>query len=262
MFVLLKRKCLQHIQLVQAEYKSPKSEAPRRRALQRIRLTFAECQKLLGKEGPKEFGHIHEDEDMSTRQEDTSQWYHSQRSSHGLCHHRRVLEHQEILTSGKRIHFRGPLASRTRSREIDPSSSGILITAAFPSLGSIPHGSGQQFEKSIRLISLPVYCARCSFVTLKNLENTRATETKSERSSMNIHWTWPSACCSRHLMSGTSSGLIAPPLNFLGVQVPCTIDPLGLGTCHLLVVKLKRSQNNTRLSLVPAHAAVDHEVKC
>lgn len=77
MFVLLRRNCPQHNELVEAEYQSLKSKAPRQRALQRIRVTFAECQKLLGKEGPEEFGRVHEDEDMSTRQEETSQWYHS-----------------------------------------------------------------------------------------------------------------------------------------------------------------------------------------
>lgn len=91
--MLLKRKCPRHIELVQAEYQSQKSKVPRQRALQRIQLTFAECQKLLRKEGPEESGHVHENEGMSTRQEGTSQWYYSQKDSHRLCHHRQVLEH-------------------------------------------------------------------------------------------------------------------------------------------------------------------------
>jgi aspartyl/asparaginyl-tRNA synthetase len=63
----LGKNCAKEIELVRSVYPSEKFLVPE--PGKEVHLTFAEGQKLLREEGPEEFRHVKDDEDMGTAQE-------------------------------------------------------------------------------------------------------------------------------------------------------------------------------------------------
>lgn len=165
-FQQLKKRCKEQVELVRAVYQSSEFLIPE--PGKEVRLTFAEGQKLLREEGPEEFRHVRDDEDMSTPQEKAlgaivcrkynSDFYildkfpESARPFYAMLNpeNPRVtnsfdyfMRGQEILTGGQRIHLPNILEARVRAKGIDPSSPGIKeYLDEFKSAGVPPHGGG------------------------------------------------------------------------------------------------------------------------
>lgn len=133
-----------------------------------MRLTFAEAQKLLREEGPEEFRHVSDDEDMSTPQEKAlgavvrrkfgTDFYVIDRFPEAARPFYAKLSDdspkvtnafdffmrgQEILSGGQRIHDPDELVARIRQKGVDPASPGIKeYVDVFRQAGCPAHGGG------------------------------------------------------------------------------------------------------------------------
>ena len=162
----LKERCAEQIELVRSVYPSEEFMAPE--PGKEVRLTFAEGQKLLREEGPVEFRHVSDDEDMSTPQEKAlgglirekygvdffvlDKFPESARPFYALEDplnpkvtnaYDFFMRGQEILSGGQRIHVPELLVRRIQKKGIDPNSPGIKeYVDVFRSAGVPPHGGG------------------------------------------------------------------------------------------------------------------------
>ncbi|KAK4031265.1 hypothetical protein C8A01DRAFT_51591 [Parachaetomium inaequale] len=107
--------------------------------LKEVRISFANSQKLLRKEGPIEFRNVSDDKDISTPQEKTdfyiiNKFLESARPFYAIPDPENpavtntfdfFIRSQEILSSGQRIYYPVVLEDRIRAKGIDPSSLGI-----------------------------------------------------------------------------------------------------------------------------------------
>lgn len=133
-----------------------------------VRLTFAEGQALLRSEGPAEFAHVRDDEDMSTPQEkalgalirkkyDTDfyvldKFPVSARPFYAMPDPENpevtnaydfMMRGQEILSGGQRLHLPEDLEKCIKSKGLDPNQPGIKeYVDVFKSVGVPPHGGG------------------------------------------------------------------------------------------------------------------------
>ncbi|KAL8969363.1 MAG: hypothetical protein Q9197_004383 [Variospora fuerteventurae] len=165
-FQQLKQRCKEEIELVHAVYQSPEFLVPE--PGREVRLTFAEGQELLREEGPEEYCHVRDDEDMSTPQEKAlgaivrrkfntdfyilDKFPESARPFYAMLDPENpsvtnsfdyFMRGQEILTGGQRIHLPEVLESRIRAKGINPLSPGIKeYLEVFKSAGVPPHGGG------------------------------------------------------------------------------------------------------------------------
>ncbi|KAI9050278.1 hypothetical protein LZ554_005446 [Drepanopeziza brunnea f. sp. 'monogermtubi'] len=133
-----------------------------------VRLTFAEGQALLRADGPPEFAHVSDDEDMSTAQEKAlgalvRQKFHTDfyvldkfpvgaRPFYAMPDpadprvtnaYDFMMRGQEILSGGQRLHLPAELEATIRAKGLDPSQPGIKeYVDVFKSVGVPPHGGG------------------------------------------------------------------------------------------------------------------------
>ncbi|KAK4654881.1 LOW QUALITY PROTEIN: hypothetical protein QC762_406640 [Podospora pseudocomata] len=162
------------IELVRSVY--PSSEILLPEPGQEVRLTFTQAQQLLREEGPAEFRHVRDDEDMSTPQEkalgalvrqkfntdfyvvdkfpETARPFYAklddtaaEGSAEGAVKVTNAfdmfLRGQEILSGGQRINHPDELEVRIRAKGIDPASPGIDgYVQVFRQVGVPPHGGG------------------------------------------------------------------------------------------------------------------------
>ncbi|KAI1772716.1 aspartyl-tRNA synthetase [Hypoxylon cercidicola] len=162
----LQERCKEQIDLIRAIYPSDDFLLPE--PGKEVRLTFAEGQKLLREEGPEEFRHVSDDEDMSTPQEKAlgalvrkkygTDFYVLDKFPEGARPFYTIedpanpkvtnaydffMRGQEILSGGQRIHVPELLEARLRKKGIDPASPGIReYVDVFRSAGVPPHGGG------------------------------------------------------------------------------------------------------------------------
>ncbi|KAK4666128.1 hypothetical protein QC763_406640 [Podospora pseudopauciseta] len=162
------------IELVRSLY--PSSEILLPEPGQKVRLTFTQAQQLLREEGPAEFRHVRDDEDMTTPQEkalgalvrqkfntdfyvvdkfpETARPFYAKLddttaagSAKGAVKVTNAfdmfLQGQEILSGGQRINHPDELEARIRAKGIDPASPGIDgYVQVFRQVGVPPHGGG------------------------------------------------------------------------------------------------------------------------
>ncbi|KAK4677295.1 hypothetical protein QC764_406640 [Podospora pseudoanserina] len=162
------------IELVRSVY--PSSEILLPEPGQEVRLTFTQAQQLLREEGPAEFRHVRDDEDMTTPQEkalgalvrqkfntdfyvvdkfpETARPFYAKLddttaagSAEGAVKVTNAfdmfLRGQEILSGGQRINHPNELEARIRAKGIDPASPGIDgYVQVFRQVGVPPHGGG------------------------------------------------------------------------------------------------------------------------
>lgn len=168
-------------------YQSPKSLVSE--PGKEVRLTFAEGQKLLREEGPADFGHVRDDEDMSTPQEKAlsaivrskfnTDFYIIDKfpeSARPFCamldsenpsvtnSFDYFMRSQEILTGGHRICLPEVLQSSNRAKGIYyPLSQGIKeYLDVFKSAGVPPHGGGGIGLDRVVVWSFgPSHCTSC-----------------------------------------------------------------------------------------------------
>lgn len=133
-----------------------------------VRLTFAEAQALLRAEGPAEFAHVSDDEDMSTPQEkalgavvrkkfqtdfyvidkfpvDARPFYALPDPANARVTNAFdfFMRGQEILSGGQRLHLPDELEANIRAKGLDPAQPGIReYVDVFRSVGVPPHGGG------------------------------------------------------------------------------------------------------------------------
>jgi aspartyl/asparaginyl-tRNA synthetase len=133
-----------------------------------VRLTFAEAQELLRKEGPEEFRNVSDDEDMSTPQEKAlgalvKQKYKTDfyvidkfpamaRPFYAMPDPENpkvtnafdfFMRGQEILSGGQRLHNPDELEARMVALGVDPKQKGLKeYVDVFKSVGVPPHGGG------------------------------------------------------------------------------------------------------------------------
>ncbi|KAI1398554.1 aspartyl-tRNA synthetase [Hypoxylon fuscum] len=162
----LQTRCKEQVDLIRAIYPSDDFLLPE--PGREVRLTFAEGQKLLREEGPEEYRHVSDDEDMSTPQEKAlgalvrkkfaTDFYVLDKFPEGARPFYTIedpanpkvtnaydffMRGQEILSGGQRIHTPELLEARLRKKGIDPASQGIKeYVDVFRSAGVPPHGGG------------------------------------------------------------------------------------------------------------------------
>lgn len=165
-FAGLEKNCAKEIELVRSVYPSEKFLLPENG--KEVRLTFAEGQKLLREEGPEEFRHVRDDEDMSTPQEKAlgalvrkkynTDFYVLDKfpmSARPFYAHPDpenpevsnaydfMMRGQEILSGGQRLHLPEELEAGLRAKGLDPNSPGLKeYVDVFRSAGVPPHGGG------------------------------------------------------------------------------------------------------------------------
>lgn len=165
-FRQLEARCKDQIELVRSVYPSQPFLIPK--PGEEVRISFADGQKLLREEGPEEFRHVRDDEDMSTPQEKAlgalirekyktdfyvvDKFPESARPFYAMQDPENpavtnafdfFMRGQEILSGGQRIHLPGVLESRIRAQGMDPESPGIKeYVDIFKSAGVPPHGGG------------------------------------------------------------------------------------------------------------------------
>ncbi|POS84890.1 aspartate-tRNA ligase [Erysiphe pulchra] len=141
----------EEIELVRSIYHSEELLLPE--PGKEVRLTFAEGQALLRAEGPEEFRHVTDDEDMSTPQEKAlGAWFERTRPFYAMPDPENpavtnaydfMIRGQEILSGGQRIHLPNELEASIRSKGLDPNQPGIKeYVDIFKSVGVPPHGGG------------------------------------------------------------------------------------------------------------------------
>lgn len=163
-FAGLEKHCSRQIALVRSIYPSEPFLLPP--AGKPVRLTFAEAQELLRKEGPEEFRNVSDDEDMSTPQEkalgalvrekfktdfyvldkfpmDARPFYampdpENPKLSNAYDF---MMRGQEILSGGQRIHLPDALEANIKAKGIDPTTLKDYVDI-FRSAGVPPHGGG------------------------------------------------------------------------------------------------------------------------
>jgi aspartyl-tRNA synthetase len=162
----LEKNYAKEIELVRSVYPSEKFILPVDG--KEVRLTFAEGQKLLREEGPKEFRNVKDDEDMFTPQEKAlsalvrskfnTDFYVLDKfpmSARPLYAHPDpenpeisnaydfMMRGQEVLYGGQRLHLPDELVKGLISKGVDPNSPGIKeYVDVFRSSGVPPHGGG------------------------------------------------------------------------------------------------------------------------
>ncbi|KAI1007045.1 Aspartate--tRNA ligase, cytoplasmic [Podosphaera aphanis] len=162
----LSTQCREEIEIVRAVYPSEEFLLPE--PGKEVRLTFAEGQALLRAEGPEEFRHVSDDEDMSTAQEKAlgalvRKKYHtdfyvldkfptSARPFYTMPDPENpnvtnaydfMMRGQEILSGGQRLHLPDELEAMIRSKGLDPDQPGIKeYVNVFRGVGVPPHGGG------------------------------------------------------------------------------------------------------------------------
>jgi aspartyl/asparaginyl-tRNA synthetase len=161
----LEKNCAKEIELVQSVYPSEKFLLPE--PGKEVRLTFAEGQKLLREEGPEEFRHVKDDEDMGTAQEKAlgalvrkkfntdfyvlDKFPESARPFYTMPDPENpkvtnaydfMMRGQEILSGGQRLHLPQQLEERIRANDLDPNGTLKSYVDFFRSAGVPPHGGG------------------------------------------------------------------------------------------------------------------------
>ncbi|KAG6029793.1 hypothetical protein E4U41_000280 [Claviceps citrina] len=162
----LATRCAQQIALIRTVYPSDDFLLPE--PGQEVRLTFAEGQALLRAEGPDEYRHVSDVEDMSTPQEKAlgalirqkykTDFYVLDKFPEGARPFYAMedpanpavtnafdffMRGQEILSGGQRVHLPVELEARIRKKGVDPASPGIReYVDVFRSAGVPPHGGG------------------------------------------------------------------------------------------------------------------------
>ncbi|XXH03131.1 Protein cms1 [Hypoxylon texense] len=162
----IQTRCKEQVELIRSIYPSDEFLLPEDG--KEVRLTFAEGQKLLREEGPEEFRHVSDDEDMSTPQEKAlgalvrkkfgTDFYVLDKFPEGARPFYTIedpadprvtnaydffMRGQEILSGGQRIHVPELLEARLRKKGIDPAGPGIReYVDVFRSAGVPPHGGG------------------------------------------------------------------------------------------------------------------------
>jgi aspartyl-tRNA synthetase len=161
----LEKNCAKEIELVRSVYPSEKFLLPA--PGKEVRLTFAEGQKLLREEGPEEFRHVKDDEDMGTAQEKAlgalvrkkfntdfyvlDKFPSSARPFYTMPDPENpeitnafdfMMRGQEILSGGQRLHLPHELEARIRSKGLDPNGTLKSYVDIFRSAGVPPHGGG------------------------------------------------------------------------------------------------------------------------
>ncbi|TDZ60642.1 Aspartate--tRNA ligase [Colletotrichum trifolii] len=150
----LKERCAEAIEIVRSVYPSEDFLLPE--PGKKVRLTFAEAQKLLREEGPEEFRNVSDDEDMSTPQEKAvgklvrekfntdffviDKFPEAARPFYTM----EDPENPKVtrgFDGGQRIHIPSLLEARIRKKGIDPNSPGIKeYVDVFRSAGVPAHG--------------------------------------------------------------------------------------------------------------------------
>ncbi|KAK3316139.1 aspartyl-tRNA synthetase [Apodospora peruviana] len=168
----LQERCANEIETVRSVYNSEPLLLPE--PGKEVRLTFAEAQELLRKEGPPEFANVRDDEDMSTPQEkalgevvrqkyktdfyvidkfpETARPFYAKLDDSGATVGDGVrvtnawdmfVRGQEVLSGGQRVNDPAELEERIRAKGVDPESGGIKeYLAVFKQVGVPPHGGG------------------------------------------------------------------------------------------------------------------------
>ncbi|KAL1843281.1 hypothetical protein VTJ49DRAFT_2390 [Mycothermus thermophilus] len=162
----ISERCPDEIALVRSVYPCEEFLLPE--PGKKVRLTFAEGQKLLREEGPEEFRNVSDDEDMSTPQEKAlgaiirkkyntdfyvlDKYPESARPFYAkedpinpkvTNAYDLFMRGQEICSGGQRIHDPVELEARIRKKGIDPASPGIKeYVDIFRQAGVPAHGGG------------------------------------------------------------------------------------------------------------------------
>lgn len=171
-FAVYTERCATEIDTVRSVYHSEPLLLPE--PGKEVRLTFAEAQELLRKEGPPEFANVRDDEDMSTPQEkalgevvrvkyktdfyvidkfpETARPFYAKIDDSGTAVGDGVrvtnafdmfIRGQEVLSGGQRINDPVELEARIRAKGVDPESGGIKeYLTMFRQVGVPPHGGG------------------------------------------------------------------------------------------------------------------------
>lgn len=162
----LEKDCQEQIALIRKIYPSEPFTLPEDG--KEVRLTFAEGQKLLREEGPEEFRHVTDDEDMSTPQEKAlgaiirkkygtdfyvlDKFPESARPFYAkedpadpkvTNAYDFFMRGQEIMSGGQRINDPTELEVRMRKKGVDPNQPGLKeYVDVFKQSGCPPHGGG------------------------------------------------------------------------------------------------------------------------